>query len=204
MGKLMKYVRPQVPFMILTLIIKFFGTYIELWIPTIMETMLDDIVPTGRLDQIYLYGGIMLLCAATCMVLTIIANRMTAFSSGRITKAIRHDLFAKLQSLSARQMDRLTISSAESRLTSDTYNVNNMLTRIQRMGVRAPILLIGGITMLVQMDYVLALVLIFLLPIISIVIILVSKKSLPVYTKQQSVLDDVVLVQHRLRHRQHF
>jgi ATP-binding cassette subfamily B protein len=151
-------------------------------------------VPTGRLDQIYLYGGIMLLCAATCMVLTIIANRMTAFSSGRITKAIRHDLFAKLQSLSARQMDRLTISSAESRLTSDTYNVNNMLTRIQRMGVRAPILLIGGITMLVQMDYVLALVLIFLLPIISIVIILVSKKSLPVYTKQQSVLDDVVLV----------
>ena len=81
MGKLMKYVRPQVPFMILTLIIKFFGTYIELWIPTIMETMLDDIVPTGRLDQIYLYGGIMLLCAATCMVLTIIANRMPVMFS---------------------------------------------------------------------------------------------------------------------------
>ena len=194
MGKLMKYIKPHVWYIILTVAIKFVGTYAELWIPTIMETMLDDIVPTGNVQRIYSYGGLMLLCAAACLILNITANRMTAFSSGRITKAIRHDLFEKLQSLSARQMDALTIPSAESRLTSDTYNVNNMLTRIQRMGIRAPILLVGGIIMLVQMDWVLALVLIFLLPVISIVIYTVSKKSLPLYTKQQSVLDDVVLV----------
>lgn len=194
MKKLMKYVKPQVWYIILTLAIKFIGTYAELWIPTIMETMLDDIVLTGNVQKIYSFGGLMLLCAAACMVLNISANRMTAFSSGRITKAIRHDLFKKLQSLSARQMDELTIPSAESRLTSDTYNVNNMLTRLQRMGVRGPILLVGGIIMLVQMDWVLALVLIVLLPIISIVIYTVSKKSLPLYTQQQSTLDDVVLV----------
>ena len=194
MGKLMKYVRPQLWYIALTLVIKFIGTYAELWIPSIMETMLDDIVPTGNVQKIYSFGGLMLLCAAACLVLNITANRMTAFSSGRITKTIRHDLFKKLQSLSARQMDELTIPSAESRLTSDTYNVNNMLTRVQRMGVRGPILLVGGIVMLVQMDWVLALVMIILLPIISIVIYTVSKKSLPLYTQQQSTLDDVVLV----------
>ena len=194
MNKLMKYVKPQLWYIALTLVIKFIGTYAELWIPTIMETMLDDIVPTGNVQKIYSFGGLMLLCAAACLVLNISANRMTAFSSGRITKAIRHDLFKKLQSLSARQMDELTIPSAESRLTSDTYNVNNMLTRVQRMGIRGPILLVGGIVMLVQMDWVLALVMIVLLPIISIVIYTVSKKSLPLYTQQQATLDDVVLV----------
>ena len=194
MNKLMKYVKPQLWYIALTMAIKFIGTYAELWIPTIMETMLDDIVPTGNVQKIYSFGGLMLLCAAACLVLNITANRMTAFSSGRITKAIRHDLFKKLQSLSARQMDELTIPSAESRLTSDTYNVNNMLTRVQRMGIRAPILLVGGIVMLVQMDWVLALVMIVLLPIISVVIYTVSKKSLPLYTQQQSTLDDVVLV----------
>lgn len=194
MKKLMKYVRPQLLYMAFTLAIKFIGTYVELWIPTIMETMLDDIAPTGDMKRIYLYGGVMLLCAAVCMVLNITANRMTAFSSGRITKGIRRDLFAKLQSLSARQMDELTISSAESRLTSDTYNVNNMLTRLQRMGVRGPILLVGGIIMLVQMDWVLTLVMVVLLPIISFVIYNVSKKSLPLYTQQQTALDDVVQV----------
>ena len=194
MNKLIKYVRPQMWYMVLTLAIKFAGTYADLWIPTLMETMLDEKVPQGDIRQIYIFGGLMLLCAATCLVLNLIANRMAAFSAGRITQGIRHDLFAKVQRLSARQMDELTISSAESRLTSDTYNVNSMLTRIQRMGIRAPILLVGGIIMLVQMDWVLSLVLIVLLPIISAAIILISKKSLPVYTRQQSVLDDVVRV----------
>ena len=179
---------------ILTLLIKFAGTYAELWIPTIMETMLDKIAPTGDMNKIYLYGGVMMIAAALCLVLNILANRMSAISSGKITKQIRHDLFDKLQNLSARQMDALTISSAESRLTSDTYNVNQVLTRLQRMGIRAPILLIGGIIMLVQMDWVLSLVLIVLLPIIVAVVIGVSKKSLPVYTKQQQVLDEVVQV----------
>ena len=158
MKKLMKYVKPEIWFIILTVVVKFAGTYAELWIPSLMETMLDDIVPTGDTKKIYMYGGMMLLCAAFCLVLNILANRNTAFSSGRITKAIRHDLFKKLQSLSARQMDALTIASAESRLTSDTYHVNNMLTRVQRMGIRAPILLVGGIIMLIQMDWTLALV----------------------------------------------
>ena len=194
MKGLMKYIRPEIAYMLVTMVIKFAGTYAELWIPSLMETMLDEKVPTGDLKQIYLFGGIMLLAALVCFGLNITANRMTAFSSGRITRAIRHDLYAKLQRLSARQMDALTVPSAESRLTSDTYNVNQMFTRLQRMGVRAPILLIGGITMLVQMDGMLALVLIGLLPLITLVVYFVTKKSLPIYTRQQKVLDRVVRV----------
>ena len=194
MGRLGKYIKPHVFYILVTLAIKFVGTYAELWIPTLMETMLDDKVPQGDLKQIYIYGGLMVLCAVLCLVLNITANRMTAFSSGKITRAIRHDLFNKLQHLSARQMDVLTVPSAESRLTSDTYNINQMLTRIQRMGIRAPILLIGGLIMMVQMDWVLSLVLVALLPIIAIVVYFVTKKSLPMYTKQQTVLDRVVRV----------
>ena len=194
MKRLMKYIRPHWLYILAALVIKFFGTYAELWIPTLMETMLDEKVPAGDVRQIYLYGGLMALCALLCLGLNITANRMTAFSSGKITKAIRHDLFQKLQKLSSRQMDELTVPSAESRLTSDTYNVNQMLTRLQRMGVRAPILLAGGIFMLVQMDWVLALILIALLPVIAIVVYFVTKKSLPLYTRQQTVLDQVVRV----------
>ena len=194
MGRLMKYIRPHVWYIVLTMVIKFVATYADLWIPTIMKTMLDDIVPTGDRGRIYLYGGLMLVCAVAGMLLNVSANRMTAFSSGRITRAIRHDLFAKLQSLSARQMDELTVPSAESRLTSDTYNVNNMLIRLQRLGVRGPILLVGGIVMLVQMDWAMALLLVAMLPIISVVTYLVSTRSFPVYKRQQAVLDDVVLV----------
>ncbi|MBQ4600848.1 MAG: ABC transporter ATP-binding protein [Oscillospiraceae bacterium] len=163
-------------------------------IPDLMETIIDEKAPAGDMTQIYLYGGGMLLCAVCALVGNIVANRMSAVSSGKITRAIRHDLFVKLQSLSARQMDRLTVPSAESRLTSDTYNINQMLTRIQRMGIRAPILLIGGIIMTLQMDAALALVFIGLLPIIGVVVYFVTKYSVPMHMRQQTVLDKVVRV----------
>jgi len=189
-----KYIRPYTWYILLTLFIKFLGTYVELMIPDLMEVMIDEKAPAGDLPQIYLYGAGMLLCAIVALVGNIVANRMTAFSSGKITRAIRHDLFVKLESLSARQMDKLTIPSAESRLTSDTYNVNQMLTRIQRMGIRAPILLVGGIIMTLKMDASLALVFIGLLPIIAIVVYFVTKYSVPMHMKQQTVLDKVVRV----------
>ena len=194
MKRLMKYIRPEFTYIIITMAIKFITTYAELWIPSLMETMLDEKVPLGKAGPIYFYGGMMLLVSVVCFGLNIMANRMTAFSSGRITKNIRHDLFQKLQSLSARQMDELTVPSAESRLTSDTYNVNQVFTRIQRMGIRAPILLIGGIFMMVQMDLMLSLVLIGLLPFIVLIILFVTRRSLPLYSKQQKTLDRVVRV----------
>jgi len=192
MRKLEYYIRPYWGFIALTLSIKFLGTATELMIPTLMETMLDEKVPQGDIRSIYLCGGLMLLCAVGCLAGNIIANKMSAVSSGKITKAVRHDLFEKLQSLSARQMDALTVSSAESRLTSDTYNINMLLARIQRIGIRAPILLIGGIAMMLRLDWMLSLVLVALLPIIAIVVYFVTKTSIPLYTKQQQVLDQVV------------
>ena len=192
MGRLQKYLRPYWGFMILTMIIKTTGALMELMIPNLMETIIDEKVPARDLPRIWLCVGLMLLCAAMCLIMNVVANRMSAKSSGQITRAIRHDLFQKLTHFSARQMDQLTVPSAESRLTSDTYNINQMLARLQRMGVRAPILLLGGVFMMLRMDAVLSLVLVALLPIIALVTYFVTKKSLPLYTKQQTILDRVV------------
>ena len=194
MLQLKKYILPYLPIILLTTLIKLGGAVMELLIPDLMETMLDVKVAEGDLQGIYLYGGLMLLCAVLCLVLNIIANRMSAFSSGKITKAIRHDLFRRLGTLSAAQMDAMTVSSAESRLTSDTYNINQLLARLQRLGIRAPILLLGGTVMMLKMEPVLALVLIALLPVIALVVCFVTKTSVPLYTKQQFVLDKVVRV----------
>ena len=194
MKQLWKYIRPFTWFMVLTVLIKLGAALLELMLPYLMEQMLDVHVPDGNAKAIYLCGLGMFLCALGCLATNILANRMSAVSSGKITQAIRHDLFEKLQSLSAHQLDGLTVSSAESRLTSDTYNVNQMLARLQRMGIRAPGLLIGGIIMMLMMDASLSLVLIALLPIIGVVVYFVTKKSVPLYTRQQSALDRVVRV----------
>lgn len=194
MVSLERYIRPYWGYIFLTVFIKLLAAGMELLIPYLMEIILDVKVPAGDLLQIYIFGGLMILCAGLCLGGNILANRMSAVSSGRITLAIRHDLFQKLENLSARQMDDLTVSSAESRLTSDTYNINQLLARIQRLGIRAPILLIGGVAMMLSMDVPLALVLVAMLPIIALVVYFVTKTSVPLYTREQSVLDKVVRV----------
>ena len=192
MGKLYRYIRPYTGYICLTLLIKTLGAMAELMIPYLMESILSRGAEAGQTSLVFYYGGLMMLCAAACLVLNITANRMSAKSSGKITLALRHDLFAKLIRLSARQMDELTVPSAESRLTSDTYNINQLLARLQRVGVRAPILLIGGIGLMLTMDAGLALILVALLPIIALVVYFVTTTSIPLYTRQQSVLDRVV------------
>jgi len=198
MSKLFRYIKPHVWYIALTVFIKFFGTTVELFIPRLMETILDDSIPAARvsgdLTMIFILGGGMILCAAIGLTGNIIANRMAAISAGRITRRIRHDLFEKLNLLSARQMDNLTVSSAVTRLTSDTYNFNQMMARMQRMGIRAPILLIGGVIMMLSMDWMLSLVLIGMLPVISLTVIFVTRKTVPLHKKAQEIQDNIVRV----------
>ena len=192
--KLSGYIRPYYLYIAFTMLIKLGGAVAELFVPFFMERILREGVVPGQENRIYIYGGLMLLCAGVCVTMNILANRMSAISSGRITRKLRYDLFEKLNSLSARQMDRLTIASAESRLTSDTYRVNEFLARGQRLGVRAPILLVGGLAMMLMMDPRLALVLFALLPLIALSVWLITKKSIPLYTREQGILDSMVRV----------
>ena len=198
MKKLMPYIKPYMWIIIVTLALKFLATTAELMIPRLMQTIIDTTVPAikngASMSQVYMMGGIMLLFAVFALVCHIISNRLGAYSGGKVTQKLRYDLFEKLGKLSARQMDKLTTSSAVSRLTSDTYNFNQLLTRIQRIGIRGPILLVGGIIMMLSMDLQLSLVLIGLLPIISITVILVTRKTVPLFGKAQEIQDDIVRV----------
>lgn len=194
MKGILKYAKPYGLFMLCTLILKFIAAMMDLLIPSFLAKIIDDIVPTGNMQQIFLWGGVMIGCAVCSAITNISANRMAEVSAGGMTEKIRHDLFAKISYLSSSRMDELTVPSVISRLTSDTYNVNRMLARIQRLGVRGPILLLGGIMITMSIEPKLAMVLLAALPLIVLIVIIVTTKSVPVYDKQQTVLDDMVRV----------
>ena len=194
MKKLLKYINPYWGIILIGLAIKFVATYVELQIPKLMQIVLDEKVPAGLEREIYLFGGLMVFCSVLAMVMNITANRMASRTAGKITRRLRHDLFDKLQRLSPRQMDAVTVPSAVSRLTSDSYNVNNLIVRIQRIGVRAPIILIGGIFSMMTMDVPLAMILVGLLPFIALVVFFVTKKSVPLHRKTHELQDKVVMI----------
>ena len=194
MKGILKYAKPLYLYMLVTLLFKFIAAMMDLLIPSVLAKIIDDIVPLGDVKQIFLWGGMMIGCALVSITINVTANRMAEVSAGKMTRQIRHDLFSKTVYLSASQMDEITISSAVSRLTSDTYNLNRMLARMQRLGVRGPILLIGGIVITMSMEPKLTMVLVGSLPFIIGIVAFVTAKTVPLYTRQQSVLDRLVRV----------
>ncbi len=193
MKKIAFYLRPYLFAMCVGLVIKFIGTIVDLFIPYILSHIIDNVVPTGDIRLILLWGGAMVLCAFIAILGNIIANRMASRVARDTTRAMRHDLFEKISYLSCHQTDTFTIPSLISRLTSDTYNTHQMIGMMQRLGIRAPILLIGGIIVTLTLEPVLALVLIATLPLLGIVVYTVSRKGVPLYTSVQEASDTMVL-----------
>ena len=194
MNVLLQYLKPHTGVMVWTMTVKFFAAMMDLIIPSLLARIIDQAVPSGDTRQIYFWGGLMVICAVLAISSNVYANRMAAATSGKVTLKVRQDLFSKLSHLSMAQFDSVTLSSAISRLTSDTYNINQFLNRSQRMGVRAPILLIGGLIMTLSLDFRLTLVLVLSLPFIFLIVYLITKKSVPLYTRQQGILDNLVRV----------
>ncbi len=192
MREIFRYLKPHVPRMLVGFVFKFSGTLVELFIPMILSYIIDDVVPTGNITLVYWWGGAMLLCAVMALINNIVANRMASAVARETTRSVRHDLFAKISYLSSRQIDDFSIPSLESRLTTDTYNVNQVIGMMQRLGVRAPILLVGGVFVTMAMEPVLTLVMIAIMPFIGVVVWLVTRKGVPMYTYLQKGIDIMV------------
>ena len=188
------YLKPLKIRMIIGFIIKVIGTVAELFIPFLLTHILENVIITEDISKIILYGALMALCALVAGLGNITANRMAAKVTMIFASQMRRDLFSKTLHLSARSTDKFTIPSLESRITTDTYNVQNFVGMMQRMGVRAPFLLIGGIGITLVMDKKLALVMIATLHLIFIVVYGISRKGVPLYEKVQKSVDGMVRV----------
>ena len=194
MKLVLRYLRPFYARMCLGLLIKAGGSVMELILPYILAHIIDNVVPQKTLKLIFFWGALMIACSVAAVIANITANRMAARVARDTSEQVRHDLFARVMHLSSRQIDRLTVPSLESRLTSDTYNLHHMIGMMQRLGVRAPILLIGGIAVAATMEPVLTLVLVATLPFITVAVWGISRKGIPLYTTLQQTVDRMVRV----------
>ncbi|CDE71433.1 aBC transporter transmembrane protein [Subdoligranulum sp. CAG:314] len=186
------YLKPYSKRIALGTVIKIVGTITELFLPWILSYMIDEVAPEKNVARIFLWGAVMLACAVVALLGNITANRMASKVARDTTESMRFDLFDKTLNLSARQTDGFAMPSLVSRLSSDTYNVHNMIGMIQRLGIRAPMLLIGGIVVTFMVEPVLALVLLATMPFLVLLAVLVAKKGTSLYTKLQKTVDTMV------------
>ena len=198
MKMILRLVKPYWKMLTLSLSMKSLGALADLFLPWIIAYMIDTEIPSLRtnpeanLYSLYFLGGLMILIAFLGLYLNVAANRKAEMIAALAVKELRHDLFSKIERLSAKQVDLLTRPSLISRMTTDTYNMYNATATMQRLGVRAPVLLIGGILMSLLLDPILTLVMVAMLPLIILIVYYSSKKGIPLYKKTQFSVDKLV------------
>ena len=192
MTKTLKYIKPYAPTAAWAVVMKFVGSIAELFLPLLLDYIIDDIVPLKDISMVLWLGLLMLVCSLAAMFGNIFANRLSVSAAAKMTHDLRYDLFKKISYLKSGQVDEVTVPSLVSRLTSDSYYVNQMVARTLRLGVRAPILLIGGMLMTFIVDVWLALVLLACVPFVIVAVVIITKKSIPYYAKKQACSDDMV------------
>ena len=193
MKLILKYIRPYRWFVPAVMLVKLLGTGTELLLPYVLEHLLDHVVPAAENAwPVAAWGGVMLLLTLVTRVLNVTANRMSVRVAKNSAFAVRRDLFHTALNLSGSQMDRIGLPSLISRMTSDTYNVQNFIRMIQTMGIRAPIMLLGGIAITLTMDTGLAMILCVMAPVMILLVCFVSWKGIPLYDEVQRRMDVLV------------
>ena len=181
-------------FILLTMVIKFIGTFLELLIPYVLEYIIDVVAPTKSLKMVLVWGGVMIVLAILCRLFNKTANQRAVTSASKNIYRLRQDLFEKTIYLSSDIIDKITLPSLISRLTSDSYNILSFMQSSQTLGVRAPILLLGGFIVTFSMDRGMAMILAVMAPLIIAIVVFISRKGIPLYTTVQKKLDEVVRI----------
>ena len=194
MKLIFKHMKMHWKLVALAILIKFLGSVSELSLPYILEYIIDEIVPSGNLARVLLWGSLMFVTAIVFRALNVIANKRAINNAHVISYEIRQKLFEKTMNLSGTQFDALTLPSLISRMTSDSYNVQAAVAQLQSLCVRAPMMLLGGLIMTMFMDFKLSLILLLMMPLLILVIYFISSRGIPMYTKVQKKLDVVVRV----------
>ena len=166
----------------------------EVVLPAILAHIVNVVVPTRNQSGIIAWGIAMVVFSFGAWVLNFSANRMASGTASRAILSIRQDMFARAMRLSARQMDKLTVSSLESRLTTDTYALHRFLGATLRMGIRSLMLFIGGVFFCFWLSWRLALILLVLIVPLFFAIRFIYRRAIPLFHTVQRKLDDMVQI----------
>lgn len=189
--KIFRYLKPYILFAILAPIAMIGEVLMDLFLPSIMSTIVDVGLGEGK-NEIILTSGLLMLG------LTIIGGICGFASAGFASAAsqgfsddLRRDCFKKIMDLSFQQTDKFSTGSLVTRITNDIDLVKNLVSMSVRMLIRTLMQFVGGIIFLLAINPSFGFILLIALPIELVIIIFFIWKVSPMFLKVQLKLDDV-------------
>lgn len=194
MLKLFRYLKPYALSIAAVLVLIFFQTMADLYLPTLMSDIINKGVMNGDTGYILRTGGFMLLIAGGGVLFSIVASFLSSRAAAGFGRILRNNVFRRVESFSLHEFDKIGTATLITRTTNDITQLQLVTMLIMRMMIGAPIMAVGGIIMAMSKDKPLTLVLVVALPILAGVIILIAGKGIPLFKQMQIKIDRINLV----------
>ncbi len=163
----------------------------ELLIPYLMATIIDDGIQAGNFGHVVRVGLLMLLCAALGLLFGILGGKYGAKASCGFARNLREAMFNHIQSYSFREIDKYSTAGLVTRLTTDVTNLQNAYQMILRMAVRSPIMLVVAFLMALNISPRLSLVFLAAMLFLILGLGLVMSRAMNLFPKVFRKYDDL-------------
>ncbi|WP_248924598.1 ABC transporter ATP-binding protein [Paenibacillus hamazuiensis] len=194
MIKLFKFLQPYRWTIAFVLLLIFLQSLSELILPTLMADIVDHGIVPGDIGYIWRIGGIMLLVSVVSGLFSVISSFYSSKISAGFGRIVRGRTFARVESFSLQEFDKLGTASLITRTTNDITQVQQVLLMMMRMMVAAPMMCIGGTIMAISKDPGLSLVIVCVIPVLALTIYLIAGRGIPLFKVMQPKIDKLNLV----------
>lgn len=166
----------------------------ELLLPTLMGNIVDNGVVEGDIPYIWKFGAVMLLVAGVSVAVAVAASYYSSKVAMGLGRDLRRKVFTHVEKFSLQEFDDVGTASLITRTTNDITQIQQVVMMMLRMVILAPLMMAGGIIMAFSKDAKLAMIVLLVLPVLSVAILLIFKKVLPLFKQVQKRLDKLNLV----------
>lgn len=194
MKKLLRFLKGYEKESILAPLFKMLEATFELIVPLVVAGIVDVGIQNRDTAYIWKMCAVMVLLGVVGLVCSLTAQYFSARAAMGFSTALRRELFAHIESLSYRELDRLGTPTLVTRITSDVNQAQTGVNLVLRLFLRSPFIVVGAVIMAFTIDVGVALIFVVAVPLISLVIYLIMKWTVPIYKKVQTSLDAISLV----------
>ena len=155
----------------------------ECAIPFVIAQLVNQMQAGCSLDVIAKYGAALVTMSLISLVFGVAAGKTCAAASTGFARNLRRDMFCKIQDYSFENIDKFSVSSLVTRMTTDIMNVQMAFMMIIRVAIRCPLMLVFSFAMGFIMGGRLAMIFLFTIPFLAIGLALVIRAAMPVFRR---------------------
>lgn len=194
MKQIFQYLKPHWVAALLAPLLMVIEVAMDLLQPMLMASIIDEGVLSGNQAHIVTTGLAMIGAAIVGLIGGVGCTIFASIASMRFGADLRNDVFTKVQSFSFRNMETLETGSIITRLSNDIVQLQTVVQMLLRVLVRSPLLMIGSLIMAIYISIRLSVIVAIAIPLLFIVMFIIIKSTLPLFSIVQRRLDRMNVV----------